>query len=89
MTNKSNSVLYTGVTADLLKRVIEHKDGLYTNSFTSRYNINKLVYYEGFHRIEEAIAREKEIKGGSRRKKIELIKAMNPEWIDLFNNLDV
>lgn len=69
MTNKNNTVLYTGVTSNLIKRVYEHKESIFPDSFTSKYNLNKLVYFEGFNRIEDAIAREKQIKGGSRRKK--------------------
>ncbi|HRJ29377.1 MAG TPA: GIY-YIG nuclease family protein [Cyclobacteriaceae bacterium] len=87
MTNIGNTVLYTGVTSDLLSRVLEHKSGKYANSFTARYNVKKLVYYEVFPSIEEAIDREKQIKGGSRKKKEELINATNPEWKDLFENI--
>jgi putative endonuclease len=83
MTNFNNTTLYTGVTSDLIKRVVQHKDGLYKKSFTYKYKLKKLVYYEGFHSIEEAIAREKQLKGGSRKKKIELIQKINPEWRDL------
>lgn len=88
MTNINKTVLYTGVTSNLKNRVFEHKTKLYPNSFTAKYNLSILVYYEGFHRIEEAIAREKQIKAGSRKKKIQLIKEMNPNWIDLFDALD-
>jgi len=87
MANKGNTVLYTGVTSDLLSRVMEHKEGQYPNSFTSRYSAKKLVYYEVFPSIEEAIDREKQIKGGSRKKKDELIRGMNPEWRDLFEDI--
>jgi putative endonuclease len=86
MTNKSNTVLYTGVTNDIVRRVYEHKQKL-TKGFTSRYNITKLVYYEATTDINGAIAREKQIKGGSRRKKIALIESMNPEWKDLLEKL--
>ncbi len=86
MTNKKNTVIYTGVTNDLIRRVYEHKEKL-VKSFTSRYNINKLVYYEVFQDIENAIIREKQIKGGSRAKKIELINGMNIEWNDLYAGL--
>ncbi len=88
LTNKNNNVLYTGVTSDLKKRIYEHKNKIYSTSFTKKYNINKLVYYEGFHNIEEAIAREKQIKGGSRDKKIKLIEDLNPDWNDLYDTLD-
>lgn len=87
MTNKNNAVLYTGVTSSLQKRVYEHKEKL-TKSFTGRYNVNKLVYYELFFEDpENAITREKQIKSGSRAKKIELISGMNPKWADLYQDL--
>ena len=82
MTNKNNSVLYTGVTKDLLRRVTEHKSKK-IKSFTAKYNIDKLVYFEYFNEVEKAIAREKQIKAGSRMKKIELIEKENPDWKDL------
>ena len=84
MTNKYNKVLYTGVTSIIFKRVNEHKEKL-IGSFTSRYNVTKLVYYEEFETMPEAIAREKQIKGGSRQKKIDLINSKNPEWSDLYD----
>ena len=87
ITNTHNTTLYTGVCEDLIARTIEHKEKAYPNSFTAKYNCSKLVYYELFHSIEEAIAREKEIKGGSRAKKIRLIESMNPKWNDLFEVL--
>ncbi len=83
MTNKSNAVLYTGVTSDLKKRVFEHKNKL-VDGFTKKYNITKLVYCEEYECIEDAIAREKQIKAGSRRKKQALIEEMNPEYNDLY-----
>ena len=89
MTNKYNTVLYTGVTSQLRDRVYEHKTDFYPHSFTSRYQIHKLVFFEGFDYIEEAIAREKQIKSGSRKKKIELIENMNPHWKDLFEQIPV
>lgn len=87
LTNKNNNVLYTGLTSDLKSRLLEHKEKKYPNSFTSKYNLNKLVYYKGFNSIEEAIAEEKRIKGGSRKKKIELIESINPKWKDLSKQL--
>ena len=87
MTNKYNTVLYTGVTSDLTNRIFEHKTKYYPKSFTSKYNINKLVYYEDYSDIEEAIAREKQIKGMSRKKKEELINTQNHDWIDLSNEI--
>jgi putative endonuclease len=86
LTNKYNKVLYTGVTSDLKKRVWEHKEKL-VDGFTKRYNVTKLVYYEVFADIRDAIAREKQIKAGSRQKKIDLIIGMNPEWRDLYDDL--
>jgi putative endonuclease len=86
MTNARNSVLYTGVTNDLFRRVLEHK-GKEVEGFTKHYNVNKLVYFEATERIEEAIAREKQIKGGSRKDKVELITSVNPNWKDLFDDL--
>ena len=83
LTNKSNSVVYTGVTGDLQKRVYEHREGL-VDGFTKKYNVKKLVYYELADNIEEAIAREKQIKAGSRRKKMDLIRSMNPGFRDLY-----
>ena len=82
MTNKANRVLYTGVTNDLKRRVYEHKEKL-VEGFTKRYNVGKLVYYEVWEDIENAILREKQIKGWLRRKKIDLIESTNPEWMDL------
>lgn len=85
-TNKINTVLYTGVTNNLIKRMYQHKNKM-VSGFTSKYNINKLVYYEIFNDINEAINREKQIKGGSRKKKIELIKKINPEFRDLYSEI--
>ncbi len=83
MTNRNNSVLYTGVTDNLHRRVWEHQHKVKSRSFTARYNICKLVYYECFGDINAAIAREKQIKAGSRAGKIALINGMNKEWRDL------
>jgi len=82
MTNEHNTVLYTGITNNIVRRVEEHKtnDG---GTFTSRYQITKLVYYESTEDPDIAIAREKQIKGGSRKKKIQLIEKINPNWKDL------
>ena len=87
LTNTHNTVLYIGVTSDLFKRIPEHRDKVYPASFTSKYNCTKLVYYETFGRIEEAIAREKQLKKWNRAWKEELILKMNPEWKDLFDGL--
>ncbi len=86
MTNKDNKVLYTGVTNDLTKRVYEHKNKL-TGGFTKKYNVTKLVYYEVFDDIENAILREKQLKGGPRRKKAQLVNSINEEWHDLYEGL--
>ncbi len=88
MTNKSNTTLYTGVTSDLQKRVWQHKNFIYPTSFTSRYKLTKLVYFEFYSRIEEAIAIEKQIKSGSRAKKEDLINSINPEWNDLYDEVE-
>lgn len=86
LTNKSNKVLYTGVTSNLIKRVYEHKQKL-VDGFTKRYNVNKLVYYDYSEDVYGAIQREKQIKGKLRKKKIEIIEKMNPEWNDLYEEL--
>ena len=86
MTNKNNTVLYTGVTNNLQKRVYEHKEKL-VEGFTKKYNVVKLVYYEIFDDPKNAIAREKQIKAGSRQKKLDLINSMNQEWKDLYDSL--
>ena len=85
-TNYTNTTLYCGVTNNLIKRIYEHKNKL-VSSFTSRYNINKLVYYEVFEDIDEAIKREKQVKGGSRQKKLELILKDNPSFKDLYDQI--
>ena len=82
MTNRRHTVLYIGMTGDLWWRVYEHKNKL-KKGFTSRYNVDELVYYEEFDSPYDAIVREKQIKGWIRRKKIELINQMNPGWKDL------
>lgn len=83
LTNKSNKVLYMGITNDLIRRVYEHKNKLEKQSFTAKYNVNKLVYYETTESVESAILREKQIKAGSRQKKIDLINAFNPAWKEI------
>ena len=87
LTNKNHTVLYTGVTSDLKQRVEEHKRKAYPKSFTARYNVDILVWFEQYFDIGETIAREKQIKAGSRQKKIDLINALNPEWKDLYDEL--
>ncbi len=86
MTNKVNTVLYTGVASNLKRRVYEHKEKI-KSKFTARYNVNKLVYYEVFADSYNAIVREKQIKAGSRQKKIDLVNALNPGWVDLYDHV--
>ena len=87
LTNKNNTTLYVGVTAYLKERLIQHKEKQNPKSFTARYNLTKLVYYEAHQMIGHAIAREKQLKGGSRAQKIALIERVNPAWTDLFDGL--
>ena len=86
LSNKWNTVLYVGVTNELVKRVWQHKQKL-VKGFTEKYNLDKLVYYESGGDVNEAILKEKLIKGGSRKKKVLLIEKMNPEWKDLYETL--
>ena len=86
MTNKTHTTLYIGVTSDLIKRVYEHRATL-VEGFTKRYNLTRLVYYEVCDEIETAIVREKQLKAGSRAKKLQLINGMNPTWKDLTEEL--
>ena len=86
LTNKRHTVLYAGVTGDLPARVHQHREKLLPG-FTKRYNVYKLVYYEAVHDATSAVAREKQIKVGSRQKKIDLINSLNPEWLDLYEDL--
>ena len=86
LANWNNKVLYVGITNDLERRVYEHKNKL-NKGFTKKYNISKLVHYETFSDPENAIMREKQIKGGSRQKKLDLINRMNPQWRDLYEKL--
>jgi putative endonuclease len=84
MTNAQHTVLYTGVTNDLLRRVLEHRSGN-GSMFTKKYKVHKLVYFEAGDNVNVAIAREKQIKSGSRQKKEDLINELNPKWEDLFD----
>lgn len=84
ITNNHNTVLYTGVTNNLLSRIYQHKSK-FVSSFSSKYNLNKLVYFEVHEDINIAIEREKKIKGRSRKKKTDLINKLNPGWNDLYN----
>ena len=83
MTNKRNGTLYTGVTSNLAQRIWQHKEGS-SGGFTRKYGLKTLVWYEAHATMEAAIAREKQIKSGSRRKKLVLVEAMNPRWRDLY-----
>ena len=87
MCSTNNKTLYTGVTSDLIARVQEHKTKFYPNSFTAKYNCIKLVYYQFFETIEAAIDEEKRIKGGSRKQKEQLIKSINEEWKELWEEI--
>ena len=86
LTNNRNTVLYSGVTNDLKRRVYEHRNKL-VEGFTTKYNVIKLVHYEVVQDAEDAIMREKQIKAGSRQKKIHLINQLNGEWRDLYEEL--
>jgi putative endonuclease len=86
LTNKGKTVLYTGVTNDLLRRIAEHKQGI-TKGFTSRYNIKNLIYFEEYQDVNQAIQREKEIKGWRRQKKVDLILKSNPDLKDLYDEI--
>ena len=82
LTNQRNGTLYTGMTGEMKRRIWQHQNGYYSG-FSKRYGLRRLVYYEQFDTAEAAIRREKEIKAGSRAKKIALIEGMNPKWEDL------
>ena len=86
MTNVHNTIIYSGVTNNLARRVYEHKNGL-GGIFTKKYNVVKLVYFEVTDDVQAALAREKQIKGGSRKKKIDLIESINAEWKDLYEEI--
>ena len=87
ITNKNNTVLYIGVTSNLPQRIEEHKQKRYENSFSARYNLNKLVYYEQFQMIGDAIGREKQLNAGNRATKEKLINSINPTWNDLYDEI--
>jgi len=87
ITNKNNTVIYTGVTSELRWRIQEHKSKFYPKSFTAKYNCDKIIWYECFPTISEAIDREKQIKAGSRKAKLLLIENFNPDWKDLWNEI--
>ena len=99
LTNKNHTTLYVGVTSHIVQRINQHRNGVslrgaercgatwQSNSFTAKYNLTKLVYYEAFQEIGDAIGREKQIKAGSRQKKIDLINSINPDWKDLYDEI--
>ena len=87
ITNKNNTTLYIGVTSNLPNRIMEHKEKRYQNSFSARYNLNKLVYFEQFQMIGDAIGREKQLKAGNRANKEKLINSINPDWNDLYEEI--
>ena len=87
LTNDTNGALYTGVTNDLIRRVYEHRQNFDPQSFTARYRIHKLVYYESCSDVRSAIEREKQIKGWNRKRKNKLVESMNPNWKDLYETL--
>ena len=87
MCSTNRSTLYVGVTSNIASRVYEHKNKMHSTSFSAKYNCVKLVYYRRFESIIEAIAEEKRIKGGSRKKKEDLINSMNSEWKDLYDEI--
>ena len=89
LTNEHNTVLYTGVTSELQDRINKHREKTIPRSFTARYNIWKLVYFELYKTISEAIKREKQIKAGSRKKKEQLITDFNPDWEDLYEHIGI
>ena len=87
LSNTNNRVLYTGVTNDLVRRIYEHKHHLVKDSFTARYNIDKLVYFEETPSSRAAIEREKQIKSWNRKHKNKLIEAKNPNWLDIYESI--
>jgi putative endonuclease len=86
MSNRKNGTLYVGVSSDLIKRVYEHKNS-FVDSFTQKYGLKNLVYFEVFDEISKAIEREKQLKKGNRKRKIQLIESMNPQWDDLYETI--
>ncbi len=87
VTNRKDGVVYVGVTSELKYRIKSHKIKKYKHSFSARYNLDKLVYYEEYNSIITARAREKQLKAGNRARKIKLIESLNPEWKDLFDEI--
>ena len=87
LTNKTGTVIYTGVTNDLIRRVYEHKNNADPNSFTAKYGVHKLVYFEDTSSRYAAISREKQIKSWNRKRKNQLVESMNPKWEELYDSL--
>ena len=87
ITNKNHTTLYIGVTSNIQKRIYQHKNKIYPRSFSAKYNLEKLVYYEKFDLVVDAIEREKQLKAGPRKKKVDLINSINPEWDDLYEQM--
>ena len=87
LTNSHRNVLYTGITNDLVRRVYEHKHHLDKGSFTAKYNVEYLVYYEVTSDVKTAIEREKQIKGWNRKRKNQLVESTNPDWLDLYESI--
>ena len=87
LSNITGTTIYIGVTNDLIRRVWEHKNELDKDSFTAKYHVHKLVYYESTGSIDAALSREKQLKGWNRKRKNKLVEQMNPQWVDLYENI--
>ena len=87
LSNKTGTTIYVGVTNNLLRRMYEHRNHLLPNSFTSKYDVTKLVYYESTSDVYAALTREKQIKGWNRKRKNSLVESMNPKWEDLYETV--
>jgi putative endonuclease len=87
LTNKYRTTLYVGVTSNIVQRINQHREKIFPKSFTAKYNLTLLVYYEIFQFIGDAIGREKQLKAGSRQKKLDLINSLNPQWNDLYDEI--
>ncbi len=87
LSNATNKVVYTGVTNDLIRRVHQHKEHIDPDSFTAKYHVDRLVYYEEYGDVRDAIDREKQIKSWNRKRKNDIVSDFNPEWVDLFESI--
>ncbi len=87
LANLTNTVVYTGITNDLVRRVYEHKNNVHPDSFTARHKVHKLVYYEETADVKSAIEREKQIKSWNRKRKNKLVESKNPSWLDLYDDI--